>query len=302
MASLYSTYPIPRAPIEIGFLQLLYGAWSVAVEGETAYVAAHQSGAYRRSTSPDPEVPVALGRLATPLGAAAALAMTNGLAYVLDHDGRFVGALRVIDLSIPTTPIEVGTTTVSGTTFRPEVAVVGDLAYVTVGEEGLRVIDVSNPATPVAISAIDTPGFAAGVTGGGQRCLHRGWRDRSPDLRFRQADGACRNLRNRHPGLRMGRSRCEWARLRGRRRFGAAGDRRFQPASARRNRCHRYSRRAVDVAVVGGLAYVADYYEGLRIIDVSNPEQPVEIGALDTPGAVARHSRVRRAGLSRRRP
>ena len=41
---------------------------------------------------------------------------------------------------------------------------------------------------------------------------------------------------------------------------------------------------ALDVEVVGGLAFVADWDSGLRLIDVSNPAAPVELGALDTPG------------------
>jgi hypothetical protein len=41
---------------------------------------------------------------------------------------------------------------------------------------------------------------------------------------------------------------------------------------------------AADVEVAGGLAYVADGDYGLRVIDVSNPTLPVEVGALDTPG------------------
>ena len=39
---------------------------------------------------------------------------------------------------------------------------------------------------------------------------------------------------------------------------------------------------AHDVEVVGGLAYVADGGSGLRIIDVSNPQAPVELGAIET--------------------
>ena len=41
---------------------------------------------------------------------------------------------------------------------------------------------------------------------------------------------------------------------------------------------------ALDVEVVGSLAYVADERSGLRVMDVSNPAAPVELGALDTPG------------------
>lgn len=40
---------------------------------------------------------------------------------------------------------------------------------------------------------------------------------------------------------------------------------------------------AHDVAFANGRAYVADGSEGLRIIDVSNPAAPVELGSLDTP-------------------
>ena len=36
--------------------------------------------------------------------------------------------------------------------------------------------------------------------------------------------------------------------------------------------------------MAGGLAYVADDTSGLRLIDVSNPAAPLELGALDTPG------------------
>jgi hypothetical protein len=43
-------------------------------------------------------------------------------------------------------------------------------------------------------------------------------------------------------------------------------------------------RKVVDVAVSGSYAYVADGYGGLRIINVSNPSNPTEVGFYDTPG------------------
>jgi len=39
-----------------------------------------------------------------------------------------------------------------------------------------------------------------------------------------------------------------------------------------------------DVVVVNGIAYVADSGRGLRVINVANPAQPVEMGFYDTPG------------------
>jgi hypothetical protein len=274
----------PRAPIEIGFLQLLYGAWSVAVEGETAYVAAQQAGLRAIDVS-DPEAPAALGSLATPYGAAAALAVTNGLAYVLDGypPGSSARDLHIIDLSIPTTPIEVGTTTVSGTTFRPKVAVVGDLAYVTVGEEGLRVIDVSNPATPVAISAIDTPGFAAGATGVNSVAYIA---DGETGLRifdFAKPTAPVEISAIDTPGFAGAVEVVNGLA------YVADGDSGLRVIDVS-NPEQPVEIGALDtpglsqgIAVSGGRAYLADGREGLRIIDVSNPEQPVELGFYTPP-------------------
>ena len=38
------------------------------------------------------------------------------------------------------------------------------------------------------------------------------------------------------------------------------------------------------IAVVDNLAYVAAEYAGLRVFDVSDPAEPIEISAYDTPG------------------
>jgi hypothetical protein len=39
---------------------------------------------------------------------------------------------------------------------------------------------------------------------------------------------------------------------------------------------------AYDVAVNGAMAYVADYRGGLRVLDVSDPAKPVELGGRDS--------------------
>ncbi|MBW2386763.1 MAG: hypothetical protein JRG92_24295, partial [Deltaproteobacteria bacterium] len=80
--------------------------------------------------------------------------VVGGLAYVAGGSG-----LRVIDVSNPTLPVEVGALDTPGNARG--VDVVGDLAYVadsSFGGGGLRVIDVSNPMLPVEIGALDTPG------------------------------------------------------------------------------------------------------------------------------------------------
>ncbi len=67
---------------------------------------------------------------------------------------------------------------------------------------------------------------------------------------------------------------------------GPAGDRRQHAVGAGGGGHRRHDeRRCPDVAVSGGYAYVADGSSaGLRVIDVSVPSAPVEVGFVDTPG------------------
>jgi hypothetical protein len=85
------------------------------------------------------------------------VAVSGGYAYVADA----YGGLRVIDVSDPTTPVEVGAL---GT---PEaatgLAVSGDLVYLADGHGGLRVVDVSVPAWPVEVGAAATLAVAENV-------------------------------------------------------------------------------------------------------------------------------------------
>ena len=41
---------------------------------------------------------------------------------------------------------------------------------------------------------------------------------------------------------------------------------------------------AIDVAVSGSYAYVADYASGLQVIDITSPVSPHPVGSVDTPG------------------
>jgi hypothetical protein len=72
-----------------------------------------------------------------------------------------LSGLRVIDVSNPAAPVELGSFITPG--FATGVEVVGGLAYVASGTYGLWVIDVSNPAAPVEIGFLDTPGSATDV-------------------------------------------------------------------------------------------------------------------------------------------
>lgn len=70
-------------------------------------------------------------------------------------------SLRVIDVSTPANPVEVGSLASAG--WAEALEVVGNLVYVAAGESGLEVIDVSNPASPTRLGGFDTTGAARDV-------------------------------------------------------------------------------------------------------------------------------------------
>ena len=80
--------------------------------------------------------------------------MSGHYAYLAS--GAF--GLRVIDVSTPSAPVEVGWIRPTGSAY--EVAVSGRYAYLANGLGGLRIIDVSDPAAPVEVGSFETPGDA----------------------------------------------------------------------------------------------------------------------------------------------
>ena len=85
--------------------------------------------------------------------------MVGGLAYVADLSWGPVSGVRVIDVSTPSSPSEVGFFDTPGWAFG--VVVSGSYAYVEDGEDGLCLIDVSDSTDPLEVGFVDTPGGAA---------------------------------------------------------------------------------------------------------------------------------------------
>jgi hypothetical protein len=69
--------------------------------------------------------------------------------------------LHIIDVSIPSAPVEVGLFSTPGLAFG--VAVSENYAYVADFDAGLHIIDVSHPPSPIEIGYYDTPGYSDGV-------------------------------------------------------------------------------------------------------------------------------------------
>jgi hypothetical protein len=166
------------------------------------------------------------------------------LAYVAARD--YPPGLRVIDVSNPALPVELGALDTPGGAATHDVEVVGDLAYVAAGYAGLRVIDVSDPTGPVGLGAIwaveardvEVVGDLAYVADGGYGVY-----------KLRVIDVS-------------------------------------EPAFPVELGALRTPRTPYDVEVVGGLAYVADGESGLRIIDFGPEYASALIADLDIkPGS-----------------
>jgi hypothetical protein len=78
------------------------------------------------------------------------------------HDGEdWQGSMSVIDVGIPTNPVEVGSVEILD--FPYGVAASNDHAYVAAQSAGLRIVDASTPSAPVEVSCAETPGQSEAV-------------------------------------------------------------------------------------------------------------------------------------------
>jgi hypothetical protein len=281
-------------------------AQGVAVSGGMAYVADNEAGLQIIDVS-NPSSPQFRGSYDTP-GSGVGVAVSGGMAFVADG----YGGLQIIDVSIPSWPELRGSYDTPG--YAMGVAVAGGLAYVADAYSGLQIIDVSDPSWPQLRGSYGALGNANGVVvSGGMAYVAEGSdygfrglqiidvrNPSSPQLRGAYdtpgeashvavsgglayvADGSRWNGATYVGGLQIiSVSNPWWPTLRGS--YDTPGE-------------------ACDVAVSGGLAFVADStlgpipgipsttfdsisrWNGLQIIDVSNPSSPQFRGSYATPG------------------
>ncbi|MGH1346055.1 MAG: LVIVD repeat-containing protein [Nannocystales bacterium] len=138
------------------------GVEGVAVSGDYAYLADWSSGLHVYDIS-NPSVPAHAGFVSTG-GFPSAVAVAGDYAYVAESTNG--GALRVVDISDPTSPQLVSTLATSQTF---DIEIHGDLAFLadgsTFGVGGMRIVDISDPNTPTIIGHYTHPdcSHASGV-------------------------------------------------------------------------------------------------------------------------------------------
>ncbi|MFN8547139.1 MAG: FlgD immunoglobulin-like domain containing protein [Candidatus Eisenbacteria bacterium] len=124
----------------------------ITISGAKAYVAYRTSGLYIFDLA-NPTAPSLLGTLDTP-GDARDVAVVGTRAYVADTNS----GLRVVNVANPAAPVSLGW--VDTPSKAVAVRVAGNLAYV--GDTfSLQIADVANPAAPSIVGAVLTQGTAA---------------------------------------------------------------------------------------------------------------------------------------------
>jgi len=268
----------------VGWIDTPGRAYSVHVSGNYAYVADSSAG-LRVIDISDPANPNEVGFYHDPRQGipehARKVHVSGDYAYVADSawnaaTGYTNAGLRVVDISTPANPNEVG--------FRntPDMAygvyVSGDYAYVAGKSRGLRVMDVSTPVNPREIATLDGPSDTVEVYVSGNYAYavyHRAGfgvidvSDPGNPLKM----GSC-GTRDRAIGVHV------------------LGDYAYvadtnsgllvidvsNPANPREVGFYDTPGQAYGVYVVGQHAYVAALGAGLRVIDISDPANPREVG------------------------
>jgi hypothetical protein len=150
----------PAQPIALGTNNTDYFAAQIAVAGSYVYQADQWLGVRVVDVS-DPNNPYEAGHSAAV--PAFDVVVSNGYAYVAS-DG-----LRVMSLANPTQPVEVGHTPVNDPNdYYTRVWAAGQYAFAAHGQESVRMIDVHTPASPVVVGPLTSLAYIRDLAVAGQ--------------------------------------------------------------------------------------------------------------------------------------
>ncbi len=211
--------------------------------------------------------------------------------HISEEDDQFMyigrgSGLYIYDISIPSSPVEIGYAYAGGTVLRVWVA--GDYAYLACEYGGLVIIDVYDKANPVKISHFDTGSRILSVRTSGNFAYVG---DSSDSLLIIDITDRARpvlkdQLKTNGYGYGLDI-------LDGRLYLVTGYDAEIMifdianPATPVLLKEMVLTGTPWDIAVVDTLAYIADTAQGLSIIDISNPMDPTIIGSVETKDAYA---------------
>lgn len=219
---------------------------SLAVSGNLAYLGEVES-TLRVFDVSEPERPVPLGAVTTPLSSISGITVAGNLLFVTGKGKTTPGALLVLDTSDPYTLPQVSLLGFAEMTGG--VAVSGTIATVKEGYSGVVFVDVADPTAPVAVGRFDTDGIPSGVAASGDLVFIN-------DYDWQQGGLHIVDVSEPTAPVEIG----------------------FAPSP------HGDSQ---DLALSGSYVLVAARYDGLRVVDVSDPTAPVEVGSVATTSNTA---------------
>ncbi|UCH34875.1 MAG: hypothetical protein JSV65_00530 [Armatimonadota bacterium] len=301
----------PLRPVAVGRCETPDWAMQVEVRGRYAYVAAKASG-LRVIDIADPARPVEVGACIT-RGHAMGVALSGHFSFVAGYDG----GLSVVDVSQPDKPQEIAHCGDAGRAVG--LAVSGPFLYVADHRGAIHLYDISNPAQAREVGRLSAPGQPRGLGVSGRRVFITNGCDFPLPKSFELPEdsstlhvvrvSAARVPRELHtvslPASAFGvTSSDRYVYLANGRKglqvLDASCPRRLTSVGA----CSTPGS-AVDVAISGALAAVADHYgytsggakpSSLQLIDVSRPTCPLTVGhydndAMQSPWAVVLRGR-----------
>ncbi len=258
----------------IGGCALPGEAFDVAVSGDHAYVACGDSGLHIVSIA-DPSHPSEVGFLNTP-GRAGGVVVSGDYAYLaVDTAG-----LLVVSVSDPTHPAEVARCNTPGQAYG--LTLEGHYVYVADGSSGLRVISIADPAHPQEVGYCDTLGGAVAVavvgdyaylTGPGTRLCAVSVADPARPALVSRSEGEF-GLEVEVSGYYAYVGIDPWVIVM----------RVADPLHLFEVARYGVGDEARGIAVSGGLAYVAAAYHGMRVLSVTDPARPFQVGFYDLTG------------------
>jgi len=310
----------PALPLKVGELLLPNAGEAITISGTTAYVATGRGG-FQIIDVAQPSKPVLLGSC-TSCGQAMDIAVSGNVAYVADYfstlhiidvadptDLALLGTvdlpryakavvvsghlayvavdsagLQIVDVEDPSQPVLLGNYDTPGTASG--VFVTGNTAYVADYTSGLQIIDVTNPSAPTLLGSYDTPNFAINVTVTKAIAYTSDW----SSLQIVDVSDP------RHPagGTAYGTLGLTSVAVSGHVAYLAEATAGMLESLEISDLSHpaplgRYEAggSAVDLAISGSIAYVANSGHGLQLVDLDDPSKPVMLGSLPSANSAS---------------
>ncbi|MCG3158744.1 MAG: hypothetical protein DKINENOH_05388 [bacterium] len=262
-------------PYEVGSFSMPDYARGISIYNDHAFLATGLAGLWILDLSV-PVRPVLVGFSDTP-GTAYDVATSGSYAFVADGSA----GLQILEISTPTHPKLISSLNTLGSAYG--VTKSGDIVYVANGSSGIRMINIANPSSPKETSALDTPGEALSVAVSGSYLYVA---DKSSGMRVIDISTPSSPVEvNSYstPGDASG------VTVNGNLAYFAASSGLviFDVTDPRSIRLLGFygTGTAKNVFVNGSHAFLAidSYYDGLTVLNVSNPSNPYREGAASAP-------------------